>query len=271
MTRRWMIASMGLCVLVLLSGAVGCVSREEHNQVLARLRNANVELEKCQTAAQQARADNQKLRDRVNLVESSVAAKDKRITDLTGLNGELDKALKELYEKYQALAARQPTDFVLPAPVNAALKALAESNPDLMEFLPKYGMLKLKADLTFAKGSADVQGAAAGALKKLAAIVNTEAAAAFHVYVAGHTDDIPLKNRLTIQKHGTNWGLSAHRALAVVKELFAAGVEQKRMGAVGFSKYHPIAENKPGHKGNPANRRVEIWIVPPNRLLTAGE
>ncbi len=267
MTRIWMIASIGLCVLLPL--AAGCVTLDEHNQVLARLRNSNVELEKCQTAVQQARADRQTAQDRLGLLESEAVAKDTRITALQSANGELGDDFKELYDKYQALVARRPQDFLLPGPVNAALKALANSNPELMEFLPKYGMLKLKADLTFGKGSAEVKGGAVNALKKLATIVNTEAAKGFHVYVAGHTDDIPLKNDATIRKHGTNWGLSAHRALAVVKELFQAGVEQKRMGAIGFSKYHPVADNKPGKQGNPLNRRVEIWIVPPNRLLTA--
>ena len=137
-----------------------------------------------------------------------------------------------------------------------------------MEYLPKYGMIKLKADLTFDKGSAKVKPEAVEALKKLAKIVNSDAAKHFGVYVAGHTDDIPLVKPETIRAHGSNWGLSLHRAGAVVKVLAMAGVSQRRLCAMGFSKYHPIAPNKPGHKGNPLNRRVEIWIVPPDRFLT---
>jgi flagellar motor protein MotB len=37
---------------------------------------------------------------------------------------------------------------------------------------------------------------------------------------------------------------------------------------MGFGEYHPVAPNKPGKKGNQANRRVEIWIVPPGSFLT---
>jgi hypothetical protein len=62
--------------------------------------------------------------------------------------------------------------------------------------------------------------------------------------------------------------LSAFRARSVIKVLFEAGVAQNRMAIVGFSKYHPVQANKP-KGGNPANRRVEIWIVSPERLLTA--
>ena len=153
--------------------------------------------------------------------------------------------------------------------MDEALRALAETNSDLMAYLPNYGMIKLKADLTFGKGSAEVNVKAKAALAKLAEIINSDVAKQFHVYVAGHTDDIPLVKPETIRLHGTNWGLSCHRALAVVKVLFEAAVAQQRMGAVGFGKHHPVVPNLAGNKGHPLNRRVEIWIVPPDRFLTA--
>jgi len=39
-------------------------------------------------------------------------------------------------------------------------------------------------------------------------------------------------------------------------------IDPKRMSARGFGEYRPIADNKPNKKGNPLNRRVEIYIVP---------
>ncbi|NQU76594.1 MAG: OmpA family protein, partial [Planctomycetes bacterium] len=81
------------------------------------------------------------------------------------------------------------------------------------------------------------------------------------------TDDIPISTA-TARRHPTNWYLSVHRAVSVVGALSTAGVPAKRMGAMGFGEFHPIAPNAPGHKGNPQNRRVEIWIVSPERLLT---
>ncbi|MCK4602906.1 MAG: OmpA family protein, partial [Phycisphaerae bacterium] len=157
---------------------------------------------------------------------------------------------------------------VLPTAVDAALVKFAAENPDLVEYLPKYGMVKIKADMTFAKGSAEVTAAAAAALTKLAEIANSPDAKAFNVYIAGHTDDIPIRKAETLREHKNNWGLSVHRSLAVIKVLFQAGVDQKRMGAMGFSKYHPVEPNELGNRGNPTNRRVEIWLVPPNRFLT---
>jgi flagellar motor protein MotB len=36
----------------------------------------------------------------------------------------------------------------------------------------------------------------------------------------------------------------------------------ERISIRGFSEYRPIAPNKPKKKGNPQNRRVEIYVVP---------
>jgi len=271
MTSRWtlvLLVSVGLLLV-----AVGCVPKQKYDEAVAASRRANEQLRKVQAELQTVRSDNQKLRDQLASCNAAVANKDKLIHQIDQANKDLTEKLHKLKELYDKLAARQSavgstTINILPVKVDVALRSLAKENPDLMEYLPKYGMIKLKADLTFDKGSAKVKPEAVEALKKLAKIVNSDAAKRFGVYVAGHTDDIPLVKPETIRAHGSNWGLSLHRAGAVVKVLAMAGVSQRRLCAMGFSKYHPIAPNKPGHKGNPLNRRVEIWIVPPDRFLT---
>jgi flagellar motor protein MotB len=42
----------------------------------------------------------------------------------------------------------------------------------------------------------------------------------------------------------------------------ADGIPPERMSARGFGEYRPLELNAPGKKGNPVNRRVEIYIVP---------
>ncbi len=270
---RWLVVSV---VLALLGGAVitGCVPREVHNKALAAAQRANAELRRSQLALQVAQDENQNVRADLARRQQEVGRKDKLIASLETEKEFLNDSLTKLKDLYDKVAGRKPpplgTIRVLPARVDEGLRALAGQNAALMEYLPEYGMIKLKGDLTFDKGSTVVKPQAVAALKKLAEIVNTDAAKEFHVYVAGHTDDIPLVKPQTIRDHGTNWGLSSHRALAVVKALFEAGVDQARMGAVGFGKHHPIVPNRAGNKGHPLNRRVEIWIVPPDRFLTAG-
>lgn len=268
MSGRWtMIAALaGLA----LATAGGCVSREKYNEAVTAARAARQELVASKAALKQAEAKSEALSADLDKARQDLATGADEITDLEKEALALTDKFNQLKALYDKLAGKPPPKAgPLPKALDAALTALGRAHPELMEYLPKYGMVKLKADLTFDKGSATVKGSATGVLKTLAGIVNRDEARLFHVYVAGHTDDIPLKKPATIRIHGTNWGLSLHRAGAVVKILAVAGVEQRRMGGMGFSKYHPVAPNKPGNKGNPLNRRVEIWIVPPDRFLTA--
>ena len=99
------------------------------------------------------------------------------------------------------------------------------------------------------------------AVKSLTAILNSEQGKKFDVIIAGHTDDIPIQKPETRAKHPTNWHLSVHRAIAVLNVMESNNIESKRLSARGFGEYRPIAENLPGKKGNPQNRRVEIYIV----------
>ena len=258
----------------LAAGSVGCVSQERFNEAVAAAERAGEARDKALADLQVVKTENQKLRDDLNAHDATLTGKDKVIAILEkaneGWKSDFAK-LKGLYD--EAIKQRRPPDLgpivVLPIKVDAALRTLVKANPELMDYLPKYGMIKLKADLTFDKGSVSVRPGAVAALGKLAEIINAGEAKTFHIYVAGHTDDIPLVKPATVRAHKSNWGLSLHRAGAVVKVLAIGGVEQKRLGAMGFSKYHPVEPNKAGNKGNPANRRVEIWIVPPDRFLTS--
>ena len=273
MSGRWTITAAVL-VGFLAAGSVGCVSQERFNEAVASAERAGEARDKALADLQVVKTENQKLRDDLNAHDATLTGKDKVIANLKQAHENLLADFKKLESLYQKAVGRTviitgPKISILPLKVDAALRTLVKANPELMDYLPKYGMIKLKADLTFAKGSVSVRPGAVAALGKLAEIVNAGEAKTFHIYVAGHTDDIPLVKPATIRAHKSNWGLSLHRAGAVVKVLAVSGVEQPRMGAMGFSKYHPVAPNKAGNKGNPLNRRVEIWIVPPDRFLTA--
>ncbi len=73
--------------------------------------------------------------------------------------------------------------------------------------------------------------------------------------VEGHTDDVPL------YRHGyDNWNLSTDRAVAVVHLLqHAFGIDPRRLTAIGYGEYRPIASNLT-EAGRALNRRVEIVI-----------
>jgi chemotaxis protein MotB len=150
----------------------------------------------------------------------------------------------------------------LPVEVNAAIEDLARQYSDMIEYDPNRGLVKFKSDLLFARGSDDLAPEAAKAIQALCGILNSEQAKEFHIIVAGHTDDIPIRRAETLMQHPSNWYLSVHRAVSVVNALQECGVAPGRMSARGFGEYRPVAPNAPNKGGNPKNRRVEIYIVP---------
>jgi chemotaxis protein MotB len=149
----------------------------------------------------------------------------------------------------------------LPVELNDALEEFARGS-DMVEYDASRGLVKFKSDLLFEKGSDVVTSQAAAAVQKLAGILNSEQAKQFHVVVGGHTDDMPIQRADTRAKHPTNRALSSHRAIAVVEVMEKSGIEPARLSTRGFGEYRPIEPNAAGKKGNPKNRRVEIFIVP---------
>jgi chemotaxis protein MotB len=149
----------------------------------------------------------------------------------------------------------------LPVELNTALEDFAKGN-DMVEYDSSRGMVKFKSDLLFEKGSDAVASQAAEAVKKLSEILNGEQAKKFDIIVAGHTDDIPIQKAETRAAHPTNLALSCHRAISVIELMQKDGVEPKRLSARGFGEWRPLEPNAPNKKGNPKNRRVEIYIVP---------
>jgi chemotaxis protein MotB len=273
--RSYLAKPMMLSVVGSLMMAGGCVSDAQYKEALAAARRANEQLVNCQNAVRDLRVENQNLQDAIKNRDAAIAARDSQLAQLQIGHDKLLQSFNDLRDKYQKAIASgsdvQPIGtIVLPAALDKALRKFAQDNPEVLEYLPEYGMVKLKSDLTFEPGSVDIKTASGDALRQFVQILNGPDAARFNVYIAGHTDDIPIKKPGTREQHPDNWYLSVHRSVAVEKVMTRAGLESRRIGVMGFGEYHPIAPNAPGNKGNVANRRVEIWIVPPDRFLTAG-
>jgi chemotaxis protein MotB len=92
-------------------------------------------------------------------------------------------------------------------------------------------------------------------MRKVAAILAGHPTLKIHVI--GHTDNVPIRNRFA-----SNWELSMARAMAAVHFLTEkAGVDPRRVGAVGYGEYRPIADNATA-EGRARNRRIAITILP---------
>lgn len=75
----------------------------------------------------------------------------------------------------------------------------------------------------------------------------------YHIKIAGHTDNIPIKTSI----HASNWELSANRACEVVRLLIDEGIAPELLSAVGYAEFRPVATNDTP-EGRAQNRRVEI-------------
>ncbi len=74
--------------------------------------------------------------------------------------------------------------------------------------------------------------------------------------VDGHTDRRPIKTT----KFPSNWELSSARAIAVVRELIARGVEAKHLVAAGFGEFQPI-DLRDDEIADRRNRRIEFKLT----------
>ena len=79
--------------------------------------------------------------------------------------------------------------------------------------------------------------------------------------IEGHTDSFPIKS----EKYSSNWELSTARATSVINYLVnSKRINPKRLSAVGYGEYAPVAENT-SNDGRMKNRRVDIIILDNNK------
>ena len=175
-------------------------------------------------------------------------------------------ALEEDLGKKRALIASMQQQLLyggaqLPVELSTMLEDFARDR-EMVAYDSSRGIVKFKSDLLFERGSDEVAPAAYEAVKSLCGILNSEQAKKFDIIIAGHTDDMRIGRPATRQKHPTNWHLSAHRAISVLDVMAGSDIAPERMSVRGFGEFRPVAPNEPNKKGNPQNRRVEIYIVP---------
>lgn len=237
-------------------------------------------LQGCTGELHDLRIQNETQRNRIAQLEGDLAATRLQLEQATrqleeasdGGNVELQAAQEELAALREALAKK--TELIetmqqqllhgsgqLPVELSTKLEDLAAKH-SMIDYDATTGILKFRSDLLFQRGSDVVASSAVEAVKSLCSILNSSEAEKFDVIVAGHTDDIPVLRPETRAKHPTNWHLSAHRGIAVLNVMTQNQVDSQRLSVRGFGEFRPVEANAPSKKGNPKNRRVEIYIVP---------
>ena len=184
--------------------------------------------------------------------------------DMDALEQKITALEEDLRKKKSLITSMQQQllygGMALPVELSTLLEDFAEKEK-MVTYDADRGIVKFKSDLLFERGSDVVSADAARAIQSLCNILNNEQGKQFDIIIAGHTDDMRIGRPATRQKHPTNWHLSAHRGISVLNLMTKNKVTPGRLSVRGFGEYRPIAPNKAGKKGNPQNRRVEIYIV----------
>ncbi len=131
----------------------------------------------------------------------------------------------------------------------------ARLDPVLVKRTRRGVVITLSENLLFASGDAQMTESAASLLDKVAWMIRQ---VAVPVEIEGHSDDRPIRTG----RYPSNWELSTARAVTVLRYLVERrGIEGRRVTAVGFAQFRPVAPNdSPDNRAR--NRRVEIVFKP---------
>jgi len=228
----------------------------------------SAELDRCARRNTVLGERNNQLESMIDLYKRQAEKAQQESNALSALKNGESKQIAALMQSLQAKKAiiadlmNRVGQTALPIDLSNALSKWAQdSGSDLVQYDDQTGMVRFKSDLVFNTGETSIKPDAVLQLKAFSQIMTMDSAKDFDVLVVGHTDNMPIKRAITKAKHPTNWHLSVHRAISVKDELENGKIGPQRLSVKGFGEYHPLEPNQ-GTKGNKANRRVEIFIVP---------
>lgn len=175
-----------------------------------------------------------------------------RRTVLESKLGELQQQAEKLRrEKEQAVKSRSTLE--------QEMRAALESKDVTISELQGKLEINILDRILFDSGQTVIKPEGQKVLHQLAKVLEQYPHRQLHV--VGHTDNVPIKGSLAT-RYPTNWELSAARATAAVRYLVEkAGVDPRRLGAVGYGEHRPVADNS-AEEGRARNRRITIVVLP---------
>ena len=239
MLRRPSAAPWIVAGLVALAGAAGAAF------LWVRSEAARDDAEQARAALSAAQADRSEVAQRLEKIEAERA-------DLLALRNELSVQVQAKEEELQKL---QGTYDELEAKMR---EEIAQGDVRLSQ-----AGGRIKVDLVdkilFDVGDASVSARGEEVLARVGAVL--AAVQDRKIQVSGHTDDLPISERLR-DRYPTNWELASARASNVVRFLEErAGVPGRRLVAAAYGPWEPVSSNRTA-KGRARNRRIEIVLTP---------
>ena len=222
--ETWIIASV--LTVLLLVGLLGYSSYDKKRL----LDQAQVALTEARAAAAKSAAEAADLKDKLAETQG-------RITDL-------QKEKETVVQTHRSLEDE--------------MRAALESKDVTISQLQGKLTVNILDRVLFDSGEAELKPGGEAILRKVAAILAQHPNLKIHVI--GHTDNVPIRASAR-NRFPSNWELSTARATAAVRFLTeTASVDPRRLGAVGYGEFRPVADNSTA-EGRARNRRIAITIL----------
>ena len=225
-----------LCVFILS----GCTNPDTR-KLQKKLDNANLMLDEL-------KKENERLKNLILDTKQNLEIAQKRITEL---------------EKDRNVKIPDPDTFK-----DIATKMLENVNNIDTSGWQTFGTgikVGIAGDVLFDLGKYEIKKNATVELDKLAADLHKLVAAGNVVRIEGHTDDVVIRKNGKLWKENvrSNMILAAKRAHAIWKYFTTKhNLPKNKLYVTTFGEYLPVAPNKAKKRGNAANRRVEIVVLP---------
>ncbi len=183
------------------------------------------------------------------------------IIDLNGGEGVLEghespsppvPEISESMAKLQELATQGVMKPVVDE-VEKALESLIEEGGVSITSDDLWVQIDIESNLLFESGFAQLNNNVTSTMRSLARVLEQFP---HNIQVEGYTDNIPIQNEI----YPSNWELSAARSASVVHLFAQSGVDPRRLSAVGFGEFRPVAKNDTP-QGRAKNRRVVIVVL----------
>ncbi|MFQ5692091.1 MAG: OmpA family protein [Nitrospinota bacterium] len=294
-------ASAWLVLPLLAASLAGCVSMDDYNRVLSerdkwrtsvgvleaenrqirgivkewvKAYNA-LEARQKETAARpvtrsrEARAEMEKLKERVQKYERQIDVLEARVETL--------KQDRDAFRNWYRIYRQRFTQAMLREQRLERRSKVYNRMVQNLEKEVEQGKLKLNEvrgrltvsvldRIVFSEGGTEINPAGKAVLDKLARLLRgiTDK----RIQVEGHTDNLPVRPTAA-SRFRDNWELSALRAASVVRYLHeVGGVDATLLSAVGYGPFQPVASNDTP-EGRRKNRRIEIVLTPlPKRKIS---
>ena len=206
---------------------------------------ARAELAAVSKQLDELRAQLAALQKALDVAETTGRDKDARIADL---GGQLNAALARKVEELQ----RYRSDFF------GRLRTVLANRPGIQVVGDRF---VFQSEVLFPVGSAELTVAGIDEILKLSETLKSvskeiPANIAWVLRVDGHADHQPIEKG----RWGSNWELSAGRAITVVKLLISDGIAPNRLAATGFGDNQPL-DPADTPEAYAKNRRIEIRLT----------